>query len=124
MAITSTDLAKSLKAEADRLGFVSCGIARADVGAEQGQRLREWLTLGSHGDMGWMEGRAEQRAIDGVFAVAIAEKINAPIIARQPRLADAASGVCERIGPGTPRGPLYGLVDSPLHADAWPVRSK
>ncbi len=62
MAITSTDLAKSLKAEADRLGFVSCGIARADVGAEQGQRLREWLTLGSHGDMGWMEGRAEQRA--------------------------------------------------------------
>jgi epoxyqueuosine reductase len=62
MAITSPDLAKSLKAEAVRLGFVSCGITRADVDPKLGQRLRAWLDLGSHGEMSWMENRAALRA--------------------------------------------------------------
>ncbi len=62
MTITSPGLAKLLKAEAGRLGFVSCGITQADVGAEQGARLAGWLALGSHGDMGWMETRADERA--------------------------------------------------------------
>jgi len=62
MANTSADLAKSLKAEAARLGFVACGITPADVGIVQGERLRNWLALGHHGDMGWMDARADQRA--------------------------------------------------------------
>ncbi len=62
MAITSTDLAKSLKCEAARLGFVTCAITRADVGAAQGVRLHDWLVSGAHGEMEWMAGRAEQRA--------------------------------------------------------------
>ena len=50
-----------LKAEAEALGFVAFGIARADAAPESAARLREWLDSGAHGDMIWMEERAEQR---------------------------------------------------------------
>jgi epoxyqueuosine reductase len=50
-----------LKAEAEALGFVAFGIARADAAPESAGRLREWLDSGAHGDMIWMEERAEQR---------------------------------------------------------------
>jgi epoxyqueuosine reductase len=56
----------SLKArifdKAAELGFSACGIARADAVPEAGERLREWIAAGHHGEMGWMEARAEQRA--------------------------------------------------------------
>src|SRR5919106_5364733 len=56
----------SLKArifdKAKELGFSACGIARADAVPEAGERLKEWLATGNHGEMGWMEARAEQRA--------------------------------------------------------------
>ena len=56
----------SLKArifdKARELGFCAWGIARADAAPEAGERLREWLAAGHHGEMGWMEDRAEQRA--------------------------------------------------------------
>ena len=55
-ALTSADV----KAEAARLGFVACGITHADH--DFGPRLRAWLAAGSHGQMGWMEDRADQRA--------------------------------------------------------------
>ena len=55
-------LEQRLKAEAQRLGFAACAIARADAAPQAGQRLREWLDAGRHGDMLWMEDRAEQRA--------------------------------------------------------------
>jgi epoxyqueuosine reductase len=48
--------------KAEELGFCACGIARADAAPEAGKRLREWLAAGNHGEMGWMEARAEQRA--------------------------------------------------------------
>ncbi|WP_093082785.1 tRNA epoxyqueuosine(34) reductase QueG [Sphingobium sp. AP50] len=50
-----------LKAEALRLGFAACRIARADAAPKTGERLREWLDAGYHGDMLWMEERSEQR---------------------------------------------------------------
>ncbi|MDB5718777.1 MAG: putative iron-sulfur cluster binding protein, partial [Sphingomonas bacterium] len=50
-----------LRAEARALGFVAFGIARADATPETAERLREWLASGAHGDMLWMEERAEQR---------------------------------------------------------------
>ncbi|WP_093019087.1 tRNA epoxyqueuosine(34) reductase QueG [Sphingobium sp. YR768] len=50
-----------LKAEALRLGFAACRIARADAAPKSGERLREWLDAGYHGDMLWMEERSEQR---------------------------------------------------------------
>jgi epoxyqueuosine reductase len=48
--------------EAHRLGFSAFGIARADAAPKTGERLREWLASGSHGDMLWMEETAERRA--------------------------------------------------------------
>jgi epoxyqueuosine reductase len=50
-----------LKAEAGRLGFAACAIARADAAPQTAARLRDWLDAGRHGDMLWMEERAEQR---------------------------------------------------------------
>ena len=56
----------SLKArifdKAAELGFCAWGIARAHSVPEAGDRLREWIAAGHHGEMGWMEARAEQRA--------------------------------------------------------------
>ncbi|RZK86542.1 MAG: DUF1730 domain-containing protein, partial [Methylobacterium sp.] len=51
-----------IKAKAAELGFAACGIARADAAPRAGERLREWLAEGRHGDMIWMESRAEQRS--------------------------------------------------------------
>jgi epoxyqueuosine reductase len=48
--------------KAAELGFCAWGIARADAVPEAGERFREWLAAGNHGEMGWMEARAEQRA--------------------------------------------------------------
>ncbi|MBB5714910.1 tRNA epoxyqueuosine(34) reductase QueG [Sphingomonas aerophila] len=50
-----------IKREAAALGFAACGIARADAAPRSGQRLREWLGDGRHGDMIWMEERAHHR---------------------------------------------------------------
>ena len=56
----------SLKArifdKARELGFCAWGIARADAAPEAGERLKEWIVAGNHGEMGWMEDRADQRA--------------------------------------------------------------
>ncbi|HEU4968454.1 tRNA epoxyqueuosine(34) reductase QueG [Sphingomonas sp.] len=53
---------EALKMEAKRIGFAACGIARADAAPLSGERLRAWLADGAHGDMIWMESRADQRA--------------------------------------------------------------
>jgi epoxyqueuosine reductase len=58
---TAQTLKDAIRAEAERLGFVACGFARADAAAEAGSDLRRWLEAGHHGTMGWMEGRADQR---------------------------------------------------------------
>ncbi|PZO90204.1 MAG: tRNA epoxyqueuosine(34) reductase QueG [Sphingomonas sanxanigenens] len=55
-------LKKALKAEAERLGFVACGVARAARRWLPGDRLMTWIGEGMHGQMTWMEDRAEQRA--------------------------------------------------------------
>ncbi|WP_184080962.1 tRNA epoxyqueuosine(34) reductase QueG [Sphingobium subterraneum] len=51
-----------LRAKADELGFVALGICDADATPLAGERLRAWLDAGCHGDMLWMEERADQRA--------------------------------------------------------------
>ncbi|HEU4956628.1 MAG TPA: tRNA epoxyqueuosine(34) reductase QueG [Sphingomicrobium sp.] len=48
--------------KAKELGFSAWGIARADSVPEAGNRLKEWIAAGNHGEMGWMEERAGQRA--------------------------------------------------------------
>jgi epoxyqueuosine reductase len=48
--------------KARELGFCAWGIARAEVAPHAGDELRQWIAAGHHGEMGWIEDRAEQRA--------------------------------------------------------------
>ncbi|MFZ3179604.1 MAG: tRNA epoxyqueuosine(34) reductase QueG [Methylocystis silviterrae] len=54
-------LEEDIRARAFELGLDVCRFARADVAPEQGDRLREWLRDGAHGDMAWMRETAERR---------------------------------------------------------------
>src|SRR5438309_1146430 len=54
-------LEEAIRAEATRLGFVACGLTRADAADAAGLDLRRWLDAGHHGTMGWMEARAHNR---------------------------------------------------------------
>ena len=60
--LTKPSLAEALKAKARELGFAACGVVRADAAPLAGERLRQWLAEGAHGDMIWMEERSGQRA--------------------------------------------------------------
>jgi epoxyqueuosine reductase len=51
----------ALAGKASELGFSAIGVARADAAPKTAERLRQWLAEGAHGDMIWMESRAEQR---------------------------------------------------------------
>jgi epoxyqueuosine reductase len=54
-------LRERLEAEARELGFAAFGVARADATPKTGERLRQWLEEGCHGDMIWMAETAERR---------------------------------------------------------------
>lgn len=67
-------LAKELKAEALRLGFDACGIARAERLDEEAERLEAWLHGGHHASMEYMERNFEKRVdptrlVDGAKSV-------------------------------------------------------
>lgn len=49
-------------AEAKRLGFASCGFTSADaIAPRAGAELMQWIGEHRHGEMEWMESRADQR---------------------------------------------------------------
>jgi epoxyqueuosine reductase len=50
-----------IKAEALRLGFTQCGIAKADFLEEEAPRLEKWLSEGRHGAMAYMENNFDKR---------------------------------------------------------------
>jgi epoxyqueuosine reductase len=52
---SASERSAAIKAEAHRLGFLACGIARAGFLAEEAPRLEQWLRQGRHGAMGYME---------------------------------------------------------------------
>jgi epoxyqueuosine reductase len=54
-------LEERLEAVARAHGFAAFGIAQADAAPQTAARLNQWLAEGRHGDMIWMESRAEQR---------------------------------------------------------------
>jgi epoxyqueuosine reductase len=56
------DLRERLRQEAEKLGFVAFGVARAEAAPSAGARLRQWLDEGCHGDMIWMAETADRRA--------------------------------------------------------------
>lgn len=51
----------SIKTEAKRLGFLSCGISKADFLEEEAPRLEKWLKNNMHGEMGYMENHFDKR---------------------------------------------------------------
>lgn len=50
-----------IKAEAKRLGFISCGISKADFLEEEAPRLERWLNQNHHGQMTYMENHFDKR---------------------------------------------------------------
>lgn len=51
----------SIKQEAKRLGFESCGIAKAEFLEEEATNLEQWLKNGYHGKMKYMENYFDKR---------------------------------------------------------------
>ncbi|MDT0555238.1 tRNA epoxyqueuosine(34) reductase QueG [Patiriisocius hiemis] len=50
-----------IKTEANRLGFLSCGISKADFLEEEAPRLEKWLNKNMHGEMSYMENHFDKR---------------------------------------------------------------
>jgi epoxyqueuosine reductase len=62
MSLSNRNLRERLEEKARELGFCAFGVARADAAPQAGERLRQWLAEGAHGDMLWMAETAERRA--------------------------------------------------------------
>ncbi|MCZ8197757.1 MAG: tRNA epoxyqueuosine(34) reductase QueG [Flavobacterium sp.] len=50
-----------IKAESKRLGFLSCGISKAEFLEEEAPRLENWLSNNYHGQMNYMENHFDKR---------------------------------------------------------------
>ena len=50
-----------IKTEAKRLGFLSCGISKAQFLEEEAPRLEKWLNNNMHGEMRYMENHFDKR---------------------------------------------------------------
>ena len=51
----------SIKEEAKRLGFLSCGISKAEFLEEEAPRLEKWLNQNMQGEMAYMENHFDKR---------------------------------------------------------------
>ncbi len=65
---------KRIKTEAQRLGFLSCGISKAEFLEEEAPRLEKWLNQNMHGEMRYMENHFDKRLdptklVDGAKSV-------------------------------------------------------
>ena len=63
-----------IKSEAKRLGFLSCGIAKAGFLEQEAPRLEKWLNKNQHGQMSYMENHFDKRLnptllVDGAKSV-------------------------------------------------------
>ncbi|PIB27324.1 tRNA epoxyqueuosine(34) reductase QueG [Maribacter sp. 4G9] len=63
-----------IKTEAKRLGFLSCGISKADFLEQEAPRLENWLHNNMHGKMGYMANHFDKRLdprllVDGAKSV-------------------------------------------------------
>ena len=55
-------LKEAIRDQALALGFHAVGFAAPEVTRSAKDRLAEFLSSGSHGDMGWMAAKADRRA--------------------------------------------------------------
>ncbi len=65
---------QGIKTEAKRLGFLSCGISKADFLEDEAPRLEKWLNNNMHGEMGYMANHFDKRLdprllVDGAKSV-------------------------------------------------------
>ncbi|WP_091867157.1 tRNA epoxyqueuosine(34) reductase QueG [Pricia antarctica] len=63
-----------IKTEAKRLGFLSCGISKAEFLEKEAPRLEKWLNKNMNGEMGYMENHFDKRLdprllVDGAKSV-------------------------------------------------------
>lgn len=56
-----TQYSKLIKAEAKRLGFLSCGISKAEFLEDEAPRLEKWLNNQMYGQMSYMENHFDKR---------------------------------------------------------------
>ncbi|PHR13963.1 MAG: tRNA epoxyqueuosine(34) reductase QueG [Aequorivita sp.] len=61
MIQNSSKYSHLIKAEAKRLGFVSCGISKAEFLEEEAPHLENWLNKSMHGEMAYMENHFDKR---------------------------------------------------------------
>ena len=61
MINNKTKYTELIKAEAKRLGFLSCGISKAEFLEEEAPRLEAWLNKNMHGEMRYMENHFDKR---------------------------------------------------------------
>jgi len=74
MAPGTAELTRALKSEANRLGFVACGVSRAEFLNDEARKLELWLDQGRHASMSWMENHFDKRVdprklVDGAKSV-------------------------------------------------------
>jgi epoxyqueuosine reductase len=59
--LNKSELTKHIKLKAQELGFMYCGISKAEFLAEQAPKLENWLKNNMHGNMQWMENHFDKR---------------------------------------------------------------
>ena len=59
--MNKTQQSQFIKAEAKRLGFLSCGISKAGFLEEEAPRLEKWLKNNANGEMRYMENHFDKR---------------------------------------------------------------
>lgn len=126
------ELARQIKAWACDLGFSGATIGRAELPAEVGQRLLDWLAAGHHGEMDYMARHGLLRARPAELVPGALSVVSVRLPYRDPAardmhavLADGDKAAIARYALGrdyhkTVRNRLQKLADR-LHAAAGPL---
>lgn len=61
MVLDKQKYTQQIKKEAKRLGFLSCGVSKADFLEDEAPRLEKWLKNGFQGQMSYMENHFDKR---------------------------------------------------------------
>ncbi|MES3019145.1 MAG: tRNA epoxyqueuosine(34) reductase QueG [Bacteroidota bacterium] len=72
--VSKREYTRFIKDEAQRLGFLACGISKAGFLEKEAPLLEQWLKNGSHGEMSYMENHFDKRLdptklVDGAKSV-------------------------------------------------------
>ena len=61
MALNKTQYTTLIKTQAKALGFLSCGISKADFLEDEAPKLEQWLNQNHHGEMSYMANHFDKR---------------------------------------------------------------